>query len=94
MSDPCAPAPRPHHHHRLQQRDRRLAGRLPARRIAEPTDIAEIALWLARETTRFLVGAVIVADGGLPTLDGRGPSLRDASHQLWPDPSADLSRKG
>jgi NAD(P)-dependent dehydrogenase (short-subunit alcohol dehydrogenase family) len=42
----------------------RIAASLPARRIAEAEDIAQVALWLARETTRFMVGALLVVDGG------------------------------
>jgi NAD(P)-dependent dehydrogenase (short-subunit alcohol dehydrogenase family) len=42
----------------------RVRAELPARRIADPADIAEVVLWLARESTRFLVGSVIVVDGG------------------------------
>jgi NAD(P)-dependent dehydrogenase (short-subunit alcohol dehydrogenase family) len=44
--------------------ENRVREELPARRIAEPADIAEAVLWLATESTRFLVGSVIVIDGG------------------------------
>jgi NAD(P)-dependent dehydrogenase (short-subunit alcohol dehydrogenase family) len=42
----------------------RVREALPARRIAEPSDIAEAVLWLATERTRFLVGSILVIDGG------------------------------
>jgi 3-oxoacyl-[acyl-carrier protein] reductase len=42
----------------------RVCQELPSRRIAEPRDIAEAVLWLATETTRFLVGSILVIDGG------------------------------
>lgn len=42
----------------------RIAQGLPSRRIAEPRDIAEAVLWLATEATRFLVGSIILIDGG------------------------------
>lgn len=42
---------------------RRLLARTPARRIATPEEIAEVALWLASAPT-FLTGETIVVDGG------------------------------
>jgi 3-oxoacyl-[acyl-carrier protein] reductase len=42
----------------------RVCRELPSRRIAEPRDIAEAVLWLATETTRFMVGSILVIDGG------------------------------
>jgi 3-oxoacyl-[acyl-carrier protein] reductase len=44
--------------------EERVRADLPARRIADPPDIAEVILWLARQSSRFLVGAIIVVDGG------------------------------
>lgn len=44
--------------------EERIRAGLPARRIAEPLDIAEVILWLARQSSRFLVGSVIIVDGG------------------------------
>ena len=44
--------------------EERVREQLPSRRIAEPRDIAEAVLWLATETTRFLVGSIVVIDGG------------------------------
>jgi 3-oxoacyl-[acyl-carrier protein] reductase len=44
--------------------EERVSNELPSRRIAEARDIAEAVLWLATETTRFLVGSVLVIDGG------------------------------
>ena len=42
----------------------RVRGALPSRRIAEAPDIADAVLWLATERTRFLVGSILVIDGG------------------------------
>jgi len=44
--------------------EERVCQELPSRRIAEPRDIAEAVLWLATETTRFMVGSILVIDGG------------------------------
>jgi NAD(P)-dependent dehydrogenase (short-subunit alcohol dehydrogenase family) len=38
--------------------------RIPAGHVGTPEDIAEVALFLAREQTRFILGEIIVADGG------------------------------
>ncbi len=37
----------------------------PIGRIAEPEEIAEVALWLLSERASFIVGQTIVADGGI-----------------------------
>lgn len=37
----------------------------PLGRIAEPEDIADIALFLAGDAARHVTGQVIVADGGM-----------------------------
>jgi NAD(P)-dependent dehydrogenase (short-subunit alcohol dehydrogenase family) len=39
--------------------------RIPLHRIAEPGEIASIALFLATEGASYITGAIIVADGGL-----------------------------
>lgn len=41
-----------------------IAGRLPLRRIGEPADVAELALFLASDESRFITGADHVIDGG------------------------------
>jgi NAD(P)-dependent dehydrogenase (short-subunit alcohol dehydrogenase family) len=43
----------------------RLRAWYPLRRIAEPEEIAAVALFLASDEASFVSGAVIVADGGL-----------------------------
>ena len=49
----------------------RLERRTPLGRLAEPADIAAIALFLASDAARHLTGQVLVADGGF-TLDIAG----------------------
>jgi 3-oxoacyl-[acyl-carrier protein] reductase len=41
------------------------AARVPLGRIGEPDDIADVILFLASESARYVTGQVIVADGGL-----------------------------
>jgi 3-oxoacyl-[acyl-carrier protein] reductase len=41
------------------------AARVPLGRIAEPSDIADVILFLASDAARYITGQVIVADGGL-----------------------------
>lgn len=43
----------------------RLSAWYPLGRVAEPDEIAAVALFLASEEASFVTGAVIVADGGL-----------------------------
>jgi 3-oxoacyl-[acyl-carrier protein] reductase len=40
-------------------------GRLPIGRAAGPTDIADVAVWLASGSNTYITGQVITADGGL-----------------------------
>jgi NAD(P)-dependent dehydrogenase (short-subunit alcohol dehydrogenase family) len=42
----------------------RLAGAIPARRIAEPSDIADAVLFLSSEQARHVHGATLTIDGG------------------------------
>lgn len=60
---------------------RRLAaGRQPWPDIGQPEDIANTALFLASDESRFINGAVIVVDGGMtaagPDVFGHGPDSR------------------
>lgn len=42
---------------------------LPLRRVAEPDEIASVALFLASDEASFVTGAVVLADGGSTALD-------------------------
>jgi A-factor type gamma-butyrolactone 1'-reductase (1S-forming) len=44
-----------------------LAG-LPLGRLAEPREMAEVALWLTSPASSFVTGHVLVADGGFTAL--------------------------
>ena len=59
--------------------ERELAGSIPAGFVAKPSDIAGIAVFLASDDARYIVGQTIVADGGqnacIPTGDGFKQSL-------------------
>lgn len=48
----------------IQERRRYWEGRIPAGRVGTGEDIAEVALFLAREETGFILGETIVVDGG------------------------------
>jgi NAD(P)-dependent dehydrogenase (short-subunit alcohol dehydrogenase family) len=39
--------------------------RLPVGRIAEPSDIADVAVFLASDASRMITGQIIIADGGV-----------------------------
>ena len=45
------------------------------KRIAEPTDIAQVVLFLVSEASSYITGEVIVADGG--------KMLHDASFEIF-----------
>jgi NAD(P)-dependent dehydrogenase (short-subunit alcohol dehydrogenase family) len=46
----------------------KLAERIPLKRLGEPEDIAQAALYLASDLSRYVVGAEIVVDGGFSEL--------------------------
>ena len=41
-----------------------LAELHPVGRIGEPTDVGDVAVWLAGDESRFVTGQVITVDGG------------------------------
>jgi NAD(P)-dependent dehydrogenase (short-subunit alcohol dehydrogenase family) len=49
----------------IQDVDRMLVKQVPLRRIAEPSEIAAVASFLASEDASFITGAIIVVDGGV-----------------------------
>jgi NAD(P)-dependent dehydrogenase (short-subunit alcohol dehydrogenase family) len=52
----------------------RRAGMTPLRRVAQPKDMADVALWLSSERSAYVTGQEIVVDGGLAqTLMGLVP---------------------
>jgi NAD(P)-dependent dehydrogenase (short-subunit alcohol dehydrogenase family) len=46
----------------------KLAERIPLKRLGEPEDIAQAALYLASDLSRYVVGTEIVVDGGFSEL--------------------------
>lgn len=46
------------------QRKERVLARTPMRRLGEPADVAEAALFLASERAKFITGVVLPVDGG------------------------------
>lgn len=42
-----------------------IAAQLPIKRISQPSEIAEVYLWLASDAASFVTGEVIMVDGGL-----------------------------
>jgi NAD(P)-dependent dehydrogenase (short-subunit alcohol dehydrogenase family) len=43
---------------------RRSEGRIPARRMATPQEVAQVALFLASERASYVIGAIVPMDGG------------------------------
>lgn len=48
-----------------QEGIRRAASYIPLGRVGQPEDIADVALFLASDASRYITGQVIVVDGGL-----------------------------
>ncbi|MCC6832995.1 MAG: glucose 1-dehydrogenase [Thermoleophilia bacterium] len=55
----------------------RLAGWYPLRRVGEPADVADAALFLASDESRWITGVVLPVDGGLTA--GLGRMIADLS---------------
>ena len=43
----------------------KLAGQIPLGRIAEPKEIADVAVFLASDAAAYITGQVISVDGGM-----------------------------
>ena len=59
----------------------RLTKWYPLRRIGEPTDIANAALFLASDEASWITGAILPVDGGF--MAGNGPMARDLGAGRW-----------
>ncbi len=49
--------------------------RHPAGRMGQPTDVANLAVWLASDESRFVTGQCYIVDGGLTAASPLNPSL-------------------
>jgi 3-oxoacyl-[acyl-carrier protein] reductase len=47
------------------ERKKMITSQIPLGRLAEPDEVAQVALFLAGESSRYITGAVIPVDGGL-----------------------------
>jgi NAD(P)-dependent dehydrogenase (short-subunit alcohol dehydrogenase family) len=59
---------------------RPFALQIPARRVGESEDVADVVLWLLSSDARFVTGQSILVDGG-DTLGGQRPWLNKAVAQ-------------
>ena len=48
-----------------EEAHRRIASRVPMRRVAEPAEIVQAMLWICHEDNAFMTGQAIALDGGL-----------------------------
>jgi len=60
-----------------------VADRLPAGFVAVPQDIAELAMFLSRDESRYIVGQTIVCDGGQVAVMGGAPRYTEKSQENW-----------
>jgi len=64
---------------------------VPYKRIGEPDDIAEAAIWLASDAADYVTGTTLFVDGGMTLYPGfataaNSPTCRSAvpRHGRWP----------
>jgi glucose 1-dehydrogenase len=50
--------------------DRVLLKLIPNKRIGEPEDIAQVAVWLASDQSDYVIGTTIYVDGGMTLYPG------------------------
>jgi NAD(P)-dependent dehydrogenase (short-subunit alcohol dehydrogenase family) len=61
-----------------------LVAQIPAGRRGDPNEIAEAAVFLASDASAFMVGAELVIDGGMTTLEGRrDDAARGLRRERW-----------
>jgi NAD(P)-dependent dehydrogenase (short-subunit alcohol dehydrogenase family) len=53
----------------------RFASHVPAKRISDPVEIANVCVFLAGDESSFMTGSVLVVDGGANIVDVSGASL-------------------
>ncbi len=56
--------------------------RIPLQRLGDPVDVANVALFLASEETKWMTGETIYLDGGFLLNDVRDPEFNSAIQQL------------
>ena len=47
-----------------EERRRQMSERVPLGRLADPEDVADVALFLLSDLARYVTGTVVAADGG------------------------------
>ena len=48
-----------------EKQQKEYLGQIPAKRFAEPAEVAKVVRWMASDEAAYISGAVIPVDGGL-----------------------------